>query len=137
MPTAAAVGRVADATATPRQRTNGATALETKREPAKAGLAPIFEAFAAAGLPRPMMPPQEARAANALLKIATAEAVARCWQEYESGEYGDRWDREHLSFAHLLSRNRLLNWQRERGGSDAEYEEQQRQIVGRVQVRRF
>lgn len=77
-------------------------------------LEPLLQAFEAIGLARPMLAGRfDARDARDLLKCYAPDTIALCWQDYESGEYGDDFDRKHLSFGYLANRNRIGNWQRE------------------------
>jgi hypothetical protein len=78
-------------------------------------LAPLFEAFTALELPRPIMAGKkggsEAGAARALLKHFPPGELAQCWQDIASGAYGDAFAQRDLSFSYLANRNRVANWQ--------------------------
>ena len=95
-------------------------------EAGREGLEPLRAAFDSLGLEFPRLVNRyEEQAAADVLRIFGAESVARAWSDVAGGEWGDEWDRSHLSFSMLSKHNRLGNWQRERGavGASAEYDE--------------
>lgn len=89
------------------------------------GLESLFQAFEAVGLPRPKLRKFDARDAADLLRDYEPDVVARCWQDIASGEYGDDFDRGHLSFSYLAGQNRVDNWlrQHQNGVADDEHGE--------------
>jgi hypothetical protein len=88
--------------------------VKTRAAPKRGGtsLTPLADAFNAIGLTFPGAKGGEIPAAIELMRRAPPELIARCWQEIAAGEYGDPngYDQRHLSFQHLVARNRFLNW---------------------------
>lgn len=102
---------------------NGSSPHRDSKGKPKGGQGPPLNAlvveFNRLGLGRPNLKRGEAKAAQELMGDFSAELIARCWQEFETGVYGDSFDRQRLSFTYLAGLNRLMNWVRERGGSNA------------------
>ena len=81
------------------------------KEKRHAGLAPVLNAFDEARIPRPILDDVEAKAANTLIKNGVAPSqLAECWQDIAAGLWGDGWLRSNLSFAALVSHQRIKHY---------------------------
>lgn len=74
--------------------------------------ASLVEAFTARGLKAPNLDGNEGINAHKLLRENTPDSLAQCWQDIQTGEYGDDagWLLRNLSFVTLNERNRFNNW---------------------------
>lgn len=81
-------------------------------KPTGPSLASIADAFRELGLPNPVFIRGEAKAAQDLLRAKfTPMEIARCWQDFATGEYAhDAFSRRDLSFDFLVTRQRITNW---------------------------
>jgi hypothetical protein len=80
---------------------------------------PLIEAFAARGMPFPILNQIEGNHAKTLCRRHSVEAVADCWQAVAAGEYGDPngYDQRKLSFAHLNHAQFLANFVHSKNGT--------------------
>ena len=101
----------ANAPASPSARARAGTDREQPPPSEAKNLAPLFEAFAERGLPRPLVAGRELQAAQLLVQHFGASEVADCWADIRAGRWGDSFDRQRLSFDHLTRQNRVGNWQ--------------------------
>jgi hypothetical protein len=122
VPSAAADGQAADAAVAPDKPTRGKSSRNGTKAPGGVNLGPLVDAFAAHGLPKPVLSGPEISAAQALLKHYEPALIARCWADILSCGYGDDFARRDLSFSYLAGRNRVGNWQREREAANGHAE---------------